>query len=388
MTRLLHPNYVTKIIFHLNLGNNDVNIPLLRLRFLLLATVLLHGSGCASFSYYLDVVNGHANVINQQRPVTEVLNDPQTSEELRQALINIQQARDFAVTELHLPDNDSYRYYADIQRKYATWNVVATPRLSVQAKQWCFLFAGCLNYRGFFSEQDAEEYAEKLQRQDYDIYVAGSRAYSTLGWFDDPLLNTMMYRSEASRVGVVFHELAHQKIYISDDSAFNEGFAVFLQQEGVRRWFRYRQQEKAYRDYLKTNRRRQQFNQLLLQTRQKLAEVYASDLDTAAKLQRKQQLFDQLKKDYQIFKQKWQGYDGYDAWMRQDLNNAHLALVATYHQQVNRFARLLAYHRGDLENFYASVRRLGNLTRQQRKQRLQEIEQGEFAFFATEQEKQ
>lgn len=364
-----------------------MKIPLLRLKLLLLPGVLLV-SGCSSFSYYLEMINGHANILNQQRPVSEVLKDPQTSPALRDALINIQQARDFAVTKLYLPDNGSYRYYANIHREYAVWNVVAAPRLSVNPKQWCYVFAGCFNYRGFFSEQEAKDYATQLQQQDYDTYVAGARAYSTLGWLEDPLLNTMMFRSEAARVGVIFHELAHQKIYIKDDSSFNEAFAVFIQQEGTRRWFRYRHQDKAYQDYLQSLERRRDFNRMLLDTRQQLAALYASQYGRMEKLQRKQQVFVQLQHDYQKLKQQWHGYDGYDEWMQKDLNNAHLALVATYHQQVKQFSQLLDYCHGDLKKFYTTVEQLAALDGNQRKMRLEEIEKGNFDSLAARHETQ
>ena len=286
---------------------------------------------------------------------------------MREALVQLQQARRFAVDVLLLPDNDSYRYYADIDREYAVWNVIATPELSMEPRQWCFLFAGCLNYRGYFTEHKARAYAQQLQQQGDDTHVAGARAYSTLGWFDDPLLNTMLLEDEASRLGVLFHELAHQKIYIDDDPAFNEGFAVFVQQEGVRRWFEAQGRHEAADRYRQTVERRARFHGLLLETREKLAQLYASDEPTAVKREQKQQHFADLKQAYQQLKQQWNGYDGYDDWMEQPLNNAHLALIATYREQVGRFEKLLDDHNGNLAAFYTAVERFAKLSPEQRK---------------------
>ncbi|TDY03877.1 aminopeptidase [Thiohalophilus thiocyanatoxydans] len=334
---------------------------------LLLFVIVITLPGCSTLSYYLGAVNGHAEILNRQRPVGEVVKDPATSETVRDALLQIQQARRFAVEALLLPDNDSYRYYADIDRPYAVWNVIATPELSVEPRQWCFLLVGCFSYRGYFSEHKADAYARQLQEQGDDTHVAGARAYSTLGWFDDPLLNTMLLHDEAHRLGVLFHELAHQKIYIDDDPAFNEGFAVFVQQVGVRRWFEAQGMDEAADRYQQTVQRRARFHGLLLETREKLAKLYASEQPDRIKREQKRQHFADLKQAYRQLKRQWNGYGGYDEWMQQPLNNAHLALVATYREHVARFERLLEQHNGDLAAFYTAVERLAKLPPGQRK---------------------
>lgn len=337
---------------------------------LLLCVIVATLSGCGSLSYYLGAINGHAEILNRQRPISEVIADPDTSEALREALLDIQQTRRFAVEALQLPDNDSYRYYANIERDYAVWNVIATPALSIEPRQWCFLFAGCLNYRGYFSQNKAQNYAERLQQQGYDTYVAGARAYSTLGWFDDPLLNTMLLRDEARRVGIVFHELAHQKLYLANDPIFNESFAVFIEQEGVKRWFTARGHHEEADRYQQTLERRARFHALLLETRRKLAQLYASEQPESIKHAHKQRIFTQLTQNYRRLKQQWQGYDAYDAWMQQPLNNAHLALIATYREQVELLEHLLERLGGDLTAFYAEVQRLGKLSREERNKEL------------------
>lgn len=344
--------------------------PLLQ-KILLLFTASL--SGCSTLSYYMDAINGHAEILNRQHTVDEVISNPDTSETLRSALLDFQQARTFAVNELLLPDNNSYRNYADIGRDYAVWNVIAAPRLSVEPRQWCFLVIGCFNYRGFFREYKAQEYARRLNEDGFDTYVAGSRAYSTLGWFEDPLLNTMILQDQANRIGLLFHELAHQKIYFDNDSAFNEAFAVFVEQEGVRRWLIARHKDDLYARYTRTLHRRAQFHALLLDTRAKLSRIYNSNRSDTFKLQKKSELFAELKQDYQKLKQTWEGYAGYDVWMQQSLNNAHLALVATYREQVALFDRLLACHNGDLQTFYRHIRELEPLDRDERRQALERL---------------
>ena len=327
-------------------------------------------SGCGSFSYYIGAINGHAEILNNQRPVSEVIDSPETPENVRDALSNFQEARHFAVNELYLPDNESYRYYTDIKRDYAVWNVVAAPVLSVEPHQWCFLFAGCFNYRGYFTEQQAKQFADQLSDQGYDTYVAGSRAYSTLGWFDDPLLSTMLLQDEASRIGILFHELAHQKLYLDNDPAFNEAFAVFIEQEGVTRWFAARGESVALKQYQETLQRRSGFHSLLLETRNALDAVYSSDLPDSGKREKKKLLFEQLKKNYAKLKTEWGGYAGYDKWMGQELNNAHLALVATYREQVASFDLLLDRLNGDLQAFYKEVERIAALPLKERRQEL------------------
>jgi len=340
---------------------------------LLLCVIASAISGCSSFSYYLHAINGHANILNQQQPLHEVVNNPDTSEAVRTALLDFEQAKRFAVEVLQLPDNDSYRYYADIGREYAVWNVIATPALSIEARQWCFLIAGCFNYRGFFHEDKANDYARQLSRDGFDTYVAGARAYSTLGWFDDPLLNTMLLQDEAGRIGLLFHELAHQKIYFDDDPAFNEAFAVFIEQEGVKRWLTAHGKHDLAARYRQSLQRRAQFHALLLDTRAQLAELYGSDRPDIVKRQIKSQLFRELTQKYQLLKQQWDGYAGYDAWMAQPLNNAHLALIATYREQVVLFEQLLACLDGDLTTFYQHVRQLETSGPAERKQALQKL---------------
>ena len=311
--------------------------------------------------YYWQAVNGHTDILKRERPISEMLAEPDLEPELRILLEEMQRARDFASTELGLPENDSYRQYADIGRDYVIWNVIATEEFSVAPQTWCFPFAGCVSYRGFFTESDAEDFASHLRSEGKDVYVAGARAYSTLGWFDDPLLNTMLYRDEAMRVGVLFHELAHQKIYVQNDTAFNEAFATAVAEEGVRRWFLYNGKTGNYARYLEAQQRRAEFNVLLKNSRAQLEELYKQSFDPDLMRKEKQKLFLQLKSNYVVLKRNWDSNKGYDVWMAQHLNNAHLALAATYHELVPDIKRYMHNTGGDLQLFYKQMEQLSRL---------------------------
>lgn len=346
---------------------------MIRITFLILSALTV--SACSSFGYYLDLMEGHSELLEQQKPIVDILADKDIEPKLRELLQTSQIIRDFSSKELLLPENDSYRMYADLNRRYAVWNVVAAKELSVKAKKWCFLFVGCLSYRGYFSKKDATSYAEKLKKEGYDVYVAGANAYSTLGWFDDPLLNTMMYKSEARRAGIIFHELAHQRIYIDDDSAFNEAFATTVEEEGIRRWLQKNQKNDKYETYLENKKRNSELNLLLQASREKLKELYKSKLTNEEKHKSKKRIFSLMKQHYQKLKKSWGGYDAYDDWMAQDLNNAHLSLIATYNNLVPGFKAILNSEGNDLEKFYLAIEQLGKLTQQDRNNKLMQLKQ-------------
>ena len=332
---------------------------LIKLMLLIFCAVCV--SACSVTDYYLDAINGHANILNQQRLVEDVLNDQTVSPSIREKLLNLVEARRYASNELLLPDNDSYRQYSDIKRQFVVWNVVATRPLSLKAKQWCYVFIGCMSYRGFFDEKKAQNYANELQQQGWDVYVGGVKAYSTLGWFDDPILNTMLYASEARRVGLLFHELAHQLVYRKNDSIFNESFATTIEQEGLRRWFMNKGNKKNHEDYLQANQRDQQFHQLLLKTQSELGKIYSRNIGDNEKLRDKVKQFQQLKSDYRQLKISWGNVSAYDAWMAKDLNNAHLALIATYNKLIPQFQSLLSQSGNNLDHFYQEVKNLSAL---------------------------
>ena len=330
-------------------------------------------SACSSFGYYMDLMSGHSELLEQQKPISEILANKKTESKLRQLLETSQKIRDFASKELYLPENDSYRTYANIKRPYAVWNVVAAKEFSIKPKKWCFLFVGCLSYRGYFSKEDASTYANELKKEGYDVYVAGAKAYSTLGWFDDPLLNTMMYKSEARRAGIIFHELAHQVVYIDDDSAFNEAFATTVEQEGIRRWMAKKGKNKQYEQYRVNKKRDAQLNALLRETREKLKQLYKTKINEKEKRQEKKLIFSLMQKKYQLLKKSWGDYTVYDKWMSQELNNAHLLLIATYHNLVPAFKAMLKKENNNLKKFYNAVEQLGQLDKEKRNKQLKQL---------------
>jgi predicted aminopeptidase len=339
------------------------------LALLLLAVV----SGCASPGYYFHAVSGQIEILNKRLPFEEVLSDPATTPQTRQQLELVRRLRGFASQELGLPDNRSYRTYADLKRPFVVWNVFVTPELSLEPKQWCFVFAGCVSYRGYFAQDKAEKFAANLKQDGYDIYVGGVPAYSTLGWFNDPVLNTFIHRSEADLAGLLFHELAHQIVYVSGDTAFNESFVTVVELEGVKRWFERHgtaQQAEAYRQKIQ---RREQFTALVLEHKARLTEIYASNLSDAEKRTAKAMVFEELRSDYSALKVKWGGYADYDKWFAQDLNNAHLAAIGMYSQFVAAFKKLLAQQNDDLAIFYTSVRAMANFPENERHMTLQKF---------------
>ena len=325
-------------------------------------------SGCETLSYYAQAIGGHLELMGRARPVGEVLADQTTPAALREQLALALRLREFASRELGLPDNGSYRRFADLARPFAVWNVVAAKEFSVEAVESCFPVAGCVTYRGFFNRSDAERHAERLRAKGFDAAVLGIPAYSTLGVFADPLLSTFVGWPEAELARLLFHELAHQLIYVKDDSSFNESFAVVVEREGVRRWFSENGREADLRRYREARERERELAQRIEATRAELRALYASGTAPEIMRERKRVAFEALAAD-PVF----QRYAN-----RQQIkpNNALLASFATYLQRVPAFERLLARDGGRLERFYADVRALAALDKSARERQLQRYEIG------------
>lgn len=277
----------------------------------------------------------------------------------------------FAARELDLPSQGSYQDYADIGRDYVVWTVVAAPRLSLTPKRWCYPVVGCLSYRGFYQLAEANRFARALGQQNYDVYVAPVRAYSTLGWFADPVLNTLIQGPSWDLAGVIFHELTHQKLYLPGDTAFNEAYAVAVQREGQRRWLAQRNNPLESERYHGAQIRRQAFLDLVRHYQARLEALYQSKLERPLKLEARERIFTALRGAYANLKSAWHGYRGYDRWFGQDLNNAKLALVATYTDLVPGFEALLKLKHGDMHAFHIAVAQLAGLSPQLRRRQLQ-----------------
>jgi predicted aminopeptidase len=332
--------------------------------------VLLSVSSCQTVSYYSQAVSGQYHLWRAAKPIDTVIDDKQTSPALRQRLELVTEITTFATRDLGLPDNGSYQRYADLGRPYVLWNVFAAPAFSLEPVTWCFPIAGCVGYRGYFSEKDAQQFATGLRDKNLDIYVGGVPAYSTLGWLDDAVLNTFINYSDADLARLIFHELAHQRAYAPGDTTFNESFANTVELEGVRRWLVASGRSDQLAELDVELERQQQFIDLVMRTRDKLAAIYQSGAPEEEMLKRKVDTYSQLQTDYQALKQKWGGYSGYDRWFAQQLNNAKLASVVAYNQLVPAFQRLLAKNDGDLNAFYEAVIALTKLTPEQRRARL------------------
>lgn len=317
----------------------------------LLATAAL--AGCESASYYSQAIGGQLSLLSRSRPVEDWLADPATPPELRGRLLKAREIREFASRKLDLPDNGSYHSYAQLDRRYVVWNVYAAAELSVAAKQACFPFAGCVSYRGFFSEADARRHAEGLRKQGYDVYVGGVAAYSTLGWLDDPLLSTFIGFSDTQLARLVFHELAHQKVYAKNDTGFNESFAVTVEEEGVRRWLEAGGRGAELEVFRAGQLRKREFAARVRQTRERLALLYQGSISREEKLQLKRSEFDRLRADY-------------PATVPAEPNNAFLISIALYTEMVPAFERLLVACNGDLKEFYERAGKIGTLPKDER----------------------
>ena len=330
-------------------------------------------SGCANVDYYWQSVSGQLEVWRRERPVAEVLADPAVAQALKDKLARVLEIRAFASRELGLPDNQSYRRYADLERPFVVWYVFAAPEFSVEPLRWCLAFAGCINYRGYFERAAAEQFAAELARQGHEVYIGGVPAYSTLGWFDDPVLNTFIHYPDVEIARLVFHELAHQVAYAQDDTAFNESFAATVEQEGVRRWV-FRAGDARQLEAFERNRRaRTEFAQLVQKVRGRLDALYRTRLAPEAMRERKVAIRAALEAEYRTLKAGWGGVDRYDRWFAQQPNNAQLASVGLYTQRVPAFEALLLRERGDLGRFYAAVKELAVLPKERRDELLAQL---------------
>lgn len=329
-------------------------------------------SSCSTVGYYSQAVGGHFKLMRARQPIKEILADEDADPELQEKLQTLVDARAFAAAELLLPDNDSYSTYVETGRSAVTWNVVAAEEFSLRPKTWCFPVAGCVSYRGYFDRADADAYAATLAQGNFDVSVGGASAYSTLGWFDDPVLDTMLRGGDIRYVGTLFHELAHQVLYVKDDSDFNEAYATFVEQIGVRRWLAHRDEASRIPGYDAWLLRVEEFVALLKRTRESLQALFETDLPANAMRDVKQNVFDIMQDEYQVLKESWGGYAGYDNWFKRDINNARLVAVSTYRRNVPAFYAMYEEADQDLARFYAIAREVSKLPIKERSAKLDE----------------
>jgi len=347
-----------------------------RRRVLLLACVclLMIGalSGCETVRFYRQAAAGQYEILAHQTPIDKLIQDPATDPKLKAQLTLVIRLRDFAAKQLKLEPDGSYLKYADLHRPYVVWNVTVAPQLSLEPKTWWFPIVGDVSYVGYFSEDGARRCAAIWDKNGWDAYIGEVPAYSTLGWFHDPLLNTFIYEPEADLADTIFHELTHRRLFIAGDTDFNEAFATMVAAEGVRRWFDASGDAGAYEHYLDEGRRLNDFLKLVAGTRDDLQKVYDDPgLPKTAKLQRKAEIITQMRARYASVKDRW-GLEksGYDNWFAEPVNNAKLNIVAAYFDLVPAFQAVLRAKGGDMEKFYAAVADLAKLPLDKRHQAL------------------
>ena len=334
-------------------------------------------SGCSDLGFYWQAASGHFSLLNSKQDIQELLDSSQTNPELKRKLKLVESVRNFAIRQIGLPDNAGYTGYVDLGRPYVTMVVTAAPPLELKAYQWCYWFVGCQEYRGYFEEEDAKAFAVKMKQQNLDVSVGQVPAYSTLGWlnkpwlpnyFSDPVLNTFLLKHDTELIATLIHEMAHQVVYVNNDTAFNESFAVFVEQEGLRQYLLHAEntdlfeanRENFYQWYLSASKDRRLFRQLLKTTFEKMEILFETKISDIEKLQKKQQLFAEMRENYESRKKEFQVLS-YDKWFAKKLNNTHLLGVQRYHSQVEKFASLFDEQGRKWPQFFEAVLKLSKL---------------------------
>lgn len=329
-------------------------------------------SACSTIGYYGHLARGEYSMLAAREPIARIVADPTIDATLKARLELAERARAFASDRLGLPRNASYTEYADLKRAYATWNVFAAPEFSVQAVEHCYLLVGCLAYRGYFDRERAEAEAARLQAKGLDTWVGGSAAYSTLGWFADPILSTMLRWDDDELASTIFHELAHQRLFVKGDTEFNESFATFVQYEGLREW---RTARGLPAEGSAGRKREDEFEHLVLDTRERLRALYATALPPDEMRVRKREEIERLRAEYERLRDtQWQGKGSYDEWIKSDINNAKLLPFGLYRRWVPAFAAVFAQEGADWKAFYASAAKIAHLQQAERTQELSRLQ--------------
>ena len=338
---------------------------------ILLSIVLV---SCETVSYYSQAARGQLTIVFGREDIQRLIERQDLSDELAEKFARVMDIREFAEQELGLPVGENYSTYVDLEREHVVWNVFAAPEFSVDPVNWCYPIAGCVAYRGYFSEQSALSYAAKLEEDGFDVYTGGVDAYSTLGWFEDSLLSTVLNRADYQLAGLIFHELAHQLVYLPGDTTFNESFATAVEREGVRRWLTKTNEvsniDAAVLDY----DRQQQFVDLVTDYRDRFESLYEQEVVESSMRSQKVQLQQSMREEYGLLKQQWQGYEGYDGWFSRSLNNAQLSTVASYNDLLPFFAAVFEESDRDFFAFYAEVSRIADLPEKERDELVAAIE--------------
>jgi len=330
---------------------------------------------CETVGYYSQAARGQLTIVFGREDIQQLLKAQQDlPDELVEKFAKVMAIREFAEIELGLPVGGNYSSYVDIEREHVVWNVFAAPEFSVDPVNWCHPIAGCVAYRGYFSEQSALSYAAKLEEDGFDVYTGGVDAYSTLGWFEDSLLSTVLNRADYQLAGLIFHELAHQLVYLPSNTTFNESFATAVEREGVRRWLTESNEVSNIDAALLGYDRQQQFVDLVADYRDRFESLYKQETNEPSMRSQKLELQQALREEYAALKLQWEGYEGYDGWFSESLNNAQLSTVASYNDLLPFFAAVFEKSNQDFSAFYAEVSRLADLPEQERDELVAAIE--------------
>jgi predicted aminopeptidase len=331
-------------------------------KLLLSLSVCISLSACSQLSYYYQAAKGQAQLLNKRQPVEDLLAAASTPSKLKQQLTKSQKIRRFAVQHMGLKDHGGFTQYADLGRTHAVWNVVAAPEFSIEPRTWCFPIAGCVAYKGFFEQEMALREQEKLRSQGNDVLVYGVSAYSTLGWFDDPLLNTFIHYADTELAALIFHELSHQVLYIKDDSEFNEAFATAVEHAMLESWLRSQGNNDQIQQLANQRLRHGRITELILDFRQQLNSAYLGEQPAQDKVR----LFEEMKRRYAEIQSQAEGTRYYDWWFSQPLNNAYLLTVSTYFRLVPAFRSMINQEGGDLLAFFESAKALSKKSKSER----------------------
>lgn len=345
-------------------------------RLVLLSLLAFTLGACDTLGYYGQAATGQLTLLWQRQPIERMLQDEALPSHTRQQLTTVLDARDFAVQVLDLEAGGSYLGFVELDREHVVWNVFAAPEFSTQPLTWCFPIAGCVSYRGYFAERRALAYAERLAAQGYDVYVGGVDAYSTLGWFDDPLFSSLLDRPPYRLAGLVFHELAHRRVWLPGDTTFNESYASFVEREGLRLWLIEQGDEHLYQQYLQEQQRHADFTRLVTDYRDRMDALYGSQLSAEQMRVEKGRMQQALREEHRALVQRW-GVNAYERWFSGPLNNAQLATVASYNDLVPAFARLFGQQGRDWPRFHEAVREMTDMSAAERQRVLEELRQTE-----------
>lgn len=349
--------------------------------FVLLGMLSAMASGCRTAGYYRQAARGHFRILADRQPIDERIKTSNLKPDVSRKLGLILELREFARSELGLEPGKHYLDYVELDRRFVVWNVSATPEFSMNSMGWWYPFLGTLTYRGYFDESRARAYGEQQKTRGHDVFVGGVEAYSTLGWFNDPVLSSFIGRDDEALAELIFHELAHQKIFVRGDTDFNEAYATAVAQEGLRRWLTERGDPRAIERHRIAFERETQFVSLVTGARDRLETLYESidekSLDEAGGERMREQkaaIIERLREDYRTVRDsQWGGYDGYDRWMALPINNAQLNTIDTYYSLVPAFRELIRRNDGDLEAFYRDVKRLKRMKKAERKAELEKL---------------